>query len=95
MVTSVRGYFHEFDGRLHLDAEKPEASTAHVTIEVASPDTDQEQRDAHLCSPHFFDVGTHPEMRFESTQIAAVDEDTYRLVGDLTIRDQTRERRQK
>jgi polyisoprenoid-binding protein YceI len=50
MVTSVRGYFHEFDGRLHLDAEKPEASTAHVTNKVAGLDTGQEQRDAHLRS---------------------------------------------
>jgi polyisoprenoid-binding protein YceI len=90
MVTSVRGYFHEFDGRLHLDAEKPEASTAHVTITVASLDTGQEQRDAHLRSPDFFDVEAHPEMRFESTEIAAVDQDTYRLVGDLTIREETR-----
>jgi polyisoprenoid-binding protein YceI len=90
MVTSVRGYFHEFDGRLHLDEEKPEASTAQVTITVASLDTGQEQRDAHLRSPDFFDVETHPEMRFQSTEIAAVDEDTYRVVGDLTIRDQTK-----
>ena len=90
MVTSVRGYFHEFDGRLHLDAEKPEASTAQVTVHVASLDTGQEQRDAHLRSPDFFDVETHPEMRFESTEVAAVDEDTYRVTGDLTIRDQTR-----
>jgi polyisoprenoid-binding protein YceI len=90
MVTSVRGYFHEFDGRVHLDAEKPEASTAHVTITVASLDTGQEQRDAHLRSPDFFDVETYPEMRFESTEVAAVGEDMYRVTGDLTIRDQTR-----
>jgi polyisoprenoid-binding protein YceI len=90
MVTSVRGYFHEFDGRLHLDAENPEASTAHVTVQVASLDTGQEQRDAHLRSPDFFDIETYPEMRFESTEVATVDEDMYRLTGDLTIRDQTR-----
>jgi polyisoprenoid-binding protein YceI len=90
MVTSVRGYFHEFDGRLHLDAEHPEASTAHVTVQMASLDTGQEQRDAHLRSPDFFAVETHPQMRFESTEVTAVDEDTYRLTGDLTIRNQTR-----
>jgi polyisoprenoid-binding protein YceI len=90
MVTSVRGYFHDFDGRVHIDAEKPEASTAHVTVTVASLDTGQEQRDAHLRSPDFFDVETYPEMRFESTEVAAVGEDMYRVTGDLTIRDQTR-----
>jgi polyisoprenoid-binding protein YceI len=90
MVTSVRGYFHEFDGRLHLDAGNPAASTARVTVTVASLDTGQEQRDAHLRSPDFFDVETYPEMNFVYTEVAAVDEDTYRVTGDLTIRDQTR-----
>ena len=90
MVTSVRGSFREFDGRLHLDAGDPTASTAELTIKVASLDTGQEQRDAHLRSPDFFDVETHPEMTFASTEIAAEDEDTYRVTGNLTIRDQTR-----
>jgi polyisoprenoid-binding protein YceI len=89
MVTSVRGYFHEFDGRLHLDAENPAASSAQVTIKVASLDTGQEQRDAHLRSPDFFDVENYPDMTFASTEISAQDEDTYRVTGDLTIRDQT------
>src|SRR5919112_1629961 len=90
MVTSVRGYFHEFDGRLHLDAENPTASTAHVTVKLASLDTGQEQRDAHLRSPDFFDVENYPDMTFTSTEVAPEDEDTYRVVGDLAIRDQTR-----
>lgn len=90
MVTSVRGYFHEFDGRLHLDAENPAASTAHVTVKVASLDTGQEQRDAHLRSPDFFDVENYPDMTFTSTEVAPEEEDTYRVVGDLVIRDQTR-----
>jgi polyisoprenoid-binding protein YceI len=90
MVTSVRGYFHEFEGRLHLDADNPAASTASVTIKVASIDTGQEQRDAHLRSPDFFDVETYPEITFVSTGVNPVDDETYRLTGDLTIRDQTR-----
>ena len=90
MITSVRGYFHEFDGTLNLDGKDPAASTAQATIRVASLDTGQEQRDAHLRSPDFFDVETYPDMTFASTRIEAVDEDTYRVTGDLTIRDQTR-----
>src|SRR5919112_2549833 len=90
MVTSVRGYFHEFDGRLHLDAGDPAASTAEVTIKVASLDTGQEQRDAHLRSPDFFDVETYPDMTFRSTEVSPVDQDTFRVTGDLTVRDQTR-----
>ena len=90
MVTSVRGYFHEFDGRLHLDAGDPAASTAEVRIKVASLDTGQEQRDAHLRSPDFFDVETYPDMMFRSTEVVAAGEDVYRVTGDLTVRDRTR-----
>jgi polyisoprenoid-binding protein YceI len=90
MITSVRGYFHEFDGTLHLDGKDPAASTAQATIRVASLDTGQEQRDAHLRSPDFFDVESYPDMTFASTGVEVVDEETYRLTGDLTIRDQTR-----
>jgi len=90
MITSVRGYFHDFEGRLHLNGDDPTASTAHGSIRVTSLDTGQEQRDAHLRSPDFFDVERYPEMTFASTAIEAVGEDTYRVTGDLTIREQTR-----
>ncbi|MFZ5850632.1 MAG: YceI family protein [Actinomycetota bacterium] len=90
MVTSVRGQFADFAGRLHLDAEDPTRSTAQVTIQVASINTGQEQRDAHLRSPDFFDVEKYPEMTFTSTRAEQVGEDAFRLAGDLTIRDVTR-----
>ncbi len=90
MVTSVRGYFHDFEGRLQLDAADPPASTARGTIKVASLDTGQAQRDAHLRSPDFFDVETYPEMTFASTEMAVVDDDAYRVTGDLTIKGETR-----
>jgi polyisoprenoid-binding protein YceI len=90
MITSVRGYFHDFEGRLHLDADDPTASTASVTVKVAGIDTGQEQRDAHLRSPDFFDVETYPDITFVSTGVDPVDDETYRLTGDLSIRDQTR-----
>lgn len=90
MVTSVRGQFADFAGRLHLDAEDPTRSTAQVTIQVASINTGQEQRDAHLRSPDFFDVEKYPEMTFTSTRAEQVGEDAFRLTGDLTIRDVTR-----
>jgi len=90
MVTSVRGQFTDFAGRLHLDAEDPTRSTAQVTIQVASINTGQEQRDAHLRSPDFFDVEKYPEMTFTSTRAEQVGEDAFRLTGDLTIRDVTR-----
>ena len=90
MVTSVRGSFGDFEGRAHLDAGNPSASTAELTIKTASLSTGQEQRDAHLRSGDFFDVETYPEIRFVSTAAEQIDEDTFRLTGDLTIKDVTR-----
>ncbi|MDX6311199.1 MAG: hypothetical protein QOF44_663 [Streptomyces sp.] len=86
MVTTVRGQFAEYDGKLHLDGSNPSASSAEVTIKVVSIDTNQEQRDGHLRTGDFFDAETHSEITFRSTSAEQVDEETYRLAGDLTIK---------
>lgn len=90
MVTKVRGSFGSVRGRLHLDAADPGRSTAEVDVDVASIDTGQGQRDDHLRGPDFFDVAQYPAMTFRSTAAEQVGPDTYRLTGDLTIRDVTR-----
>jgi polyisoprenoid-binding protein YceI len=86
MVTTVRGQFAEYDGKLQLDGANPAASTAEVTIKVVSIDTNQEQRDGHLRTGDFFDAESHPEITFTSTAAEQVDAETYRLTGDLTIK---------
>jgi polyisoprenoid-binding protein YceI len=90
MVTTVRGQFAEYDGKLQLDGANPAASTAEVTIKVVSIDTNQEQRDGHLRTGDFFDTETHPEITFTSTAAEQVDAETYRLTGDLTIKGTTK-----
>ena len=90
MVTKVRGTFNEFEGKAHLDAENPAASTAEVTIEVASIDTRQAQRDEHLRNNDFFDVPNHPQITFRGTKVEVVSEDTFALTGDLTIKGTTK-----
>ncbi|SRR5579875_2566550 len=90
MVTKVRGLFKEFDGTIHLDGEDPTRSSARVTIDVASLDSQQPDRDAHLRSADFFDVERYPTMTFASTAVEALDDGRFRLTGDLTIRDITR-----
>lgn len=90
MVTTVRGSFGDFEGTAHLDATDPTKSSAKLTIKVASLSTGQEQRDAHLRSPDFFDVEAYPEITFTSTSAKRVDDETYRLTGDLSIRHQTK-----
>jgi polyisoprenoid-binding protein YceI len=89
-VATVRGEFREFEGTLELD-EDLASSRAYGTVRAASVDTNQEQRDEHLRSADFFNVEEHPELRFESTLIEPLDEDSIRIVGDLTLNGITRE----
>lgn len=86
MVTKVRGQFNEFEGKAHLDFDDPEKSSLEVTIEANSIDTRNEQRDGHLRANDFFDVPNHPQITFTSTSVEKVDDEHYRVTGDLTIK---------
>ena len=86
-IATVKGQFKEFDGALEVDAD---GVRAHGKVNVASVDTREPQRDGHLRSPDFFDVDSYPEIRFESTSFRQLDEDTFEVLGDFTIRDVTR-----
>src|SRR5918995_1570413 len=90
MITKVRGTFDEFDGHLHVQAADPSKSSAKVTIKVASIDTRNADRDAHLRTNDFFAMDEYPEIIFESTSVEPVDDTTFRVTGDLTIRGVTR-----
>ncbi|MFI8003547.1 YceI family protein [Streptomyces sp. NPDC086010] len=85
-VTTMRGRFTEYDGRLRLDGSEPSASTAEVVIKVASIDTALAGRDEHLLNGDFFAVEEFPEMVYRSTGAERVDEDTFRMFGELTIK---------
>jgi polyisoprenoid-binding protein YceI len=91
MISKVRGQFKSFDGNLHIDAYNPANSSISGSITVASIDTREEQRDAHLRSADFFDVDNFPKMRFESTRIEHLSGNRYKVYGTLTIKDVTRE----
>lgn len=86
MVTKVRGRFGEFSGTVEV-AERPEDSKVEATIQAASIDTKEPQRDEHLRSPDFLDVERHPTITFVSTSVAPVGGNRWKVVGDLTIRD--------
>ncbi|MFI1648805.1 YceI family protein [Streptomyces avidinii] len=90
MVTNVRGAFTEHEGTLHLDGGDPARSTATIEVKIASVDTGIADRDAHLRSGDFFDAEAFPLMTFRSTTAATLGGDTYRITGDLTIKDVTR-----
>jgi polyisoprenoid-binding protein YceI len=91
MVTKVRGAFNEVDGRMYVDPDGPQNSAVEVRLAVASVDTRNGQRDDHLRSADFFDAETYPEIVFRSTSVDEVEDDTYMVVGDLSIRDVTKQ----
>lgn len=84
MVSKVKGRFAKFSGTL-VTKENPLDSTVTATIDAASIDTNQEQRDAHIKSADFFEVEKYPTFEFTSTGITPDGED-YLLHGDLTIK---------
>ncbi|MFJ6051282.1 YceI family protein [Streptomyces sp. NPDC092307] len=90
MVTNVRGAFTEHEGTLHLDGADPARSTASIDVKIASVDTGIADRDGHLRSGDFFDAETFPLMTFRSTEARQLGGDTYRITGELTIKDVTR-----
>ena len=90
MVTKVRGSFDEFAGSLHLDAQNPAASAAELTIQVASVDTRNAQRDEHLRTNDFFDAPNFPQITFKSTSVEQVDAENFKVTGDLTIKGVTK-----
>lgn len=91
VVSKVRGRFTKFTGGLTIDDRDLTRSVVEATIDASSIDTGTAQRDAHLRSPDFFDVERFPNIRFRSTQIEKLGTDRYRVVGNLTIRDVSRE----
>jgi polyisoprenoid-binding protein YceI len=90
MISTVRGHFKQFEGMLEA-AEDYHDSRVWGSVQIASLDTNNADRDEHLLSPDFFDAEHFPEMRFESTAVEHIVLGTYRVSGDLTIKDITRE----
>lgn len=90
MISNVRGEFQKLSGSATYDPNRPEASTVTATIEVASINTREEKRDAHLRSADFFDAEAHPVITFRSTA-AKRKGDGLEVTGDLTIRGTTRQ----
>ena len=90
LVTKVRGSFSDLEGAIEFDQEQPERSSVTFTVQAASIDTHNADRDAHLRSEDFFFVEKFPAITFVSTAIAAAGGSAYTVTGDLTIRGVTR-----
>jgi polyisoprenoid-binding protein YceI len=91
MVSNVKGRFGGVSGTIETTDDNIADAQVDVEIDVASVDTRAEQRDTHLKSADFFDVEKFPKITFKSTRITDNGDGTFELVGDLTIRDVTKE----
>ena len=90
MVSNVKGRFTALTGTVTLDETDISQSSVEATIEAASIDTRNEQRDAHLKSADFFDVEQFPTLAFKSTAVQRVAPGQLLVTGDLTIHGVTR-----
>jgi polyisoprenoid-binding protein YceI len=83
-IATVRGTFDEFEGSL-LIGEHDESARAYGTVKAVSVNTNDEGRDEHLRSADFFGVEQNPELRFESSEITQLDDETFEVAGELTM----------
>ncbi len=89
-VSTVHGQFSKFDGFFEGPDDDVTKVRGTVTVDVASLETRNEQRDTHLRSADFFDVEKYPQMTFTVTGIEPVEGETFIVKGNLTIKDVTR-----
>lgn len=90
-VAKTRGTFDKFTADVNFDEAKPANTSVKVSIDAASINTNQADRDGHLQSPDFFNVAEHPTITFESTKVVQEDGHNGRLIGNLTLLGVTKE----
>lgn len=90
VISTVTGKFNNFDATLETDNENFEDAEIYFEVDINSIDTNNEDRDAHLKSDDFFNAKEHPKLTFESTSFKHVGDDNYKLLGNLTIRGNTK-----
>ncbi|HVZ76346.1 MAG TPA: YceI family protein [Gemmatimonadaceae bacterium] len=91
MIATVKGRFATVSGSVTTQGEDPKTAIVDVTIDAASIDTREDKRDAHLRSADFFNVEQFPTLTFKSKRVDAHADGALRVIGDLTIKDVTRE----
>lgn len=91
MVSTVKGRFRSMEGAIQIDEANFTASSVTASIDVGSIDTGEPQRDDHLRSDDFFNAERFPQISFRSTRVELVDDTNWKVTGELTIRDVTKE----
>lgn len=88
MISNVSGVFSKFDVQSETTAEDFSDAKVEATVDVASINTNNAQRDEHLRNADFFETEKHPNLIFKSTRVEK-DDDEYTLYGNLTIKETT------
>lgn len=86
VISTVTGSFKSFEGSAATEGDDWTTAKVNFSADIASIDTNMEQRDTHLKSAEFFDAENHPKITFHSTAMRKVSDDTYKLDGILTIK---------
>lgn len=89
MITNVHGSFGTFDAHIEVNGDDFTQSTFHFNAAIDSINTGVQDRDAHLKSGEFFNAEQFPNLQFDSSSVEKVDEETFHIHGNLTIKDQT------
>lgn len=90
VISSVTGSFRKFEGNVISEGADFSNAKFSLKIDVKSIDTNQSQRDEHLQSGDFFEADTYPEITFESTFFLKVDNNDYKMIGNLTLKGVTK-----
>ena len=90
-ITNVNGFFADYEADVSMDGDDLSTLTATATVQIGSISTGIDRRDGHLKSDDFFNAEKYPEMKFVSKAVRNIDGSEFELVGDLTIRDVTKE----
>jgi polyisoprenoid-binding protein YceI len=91
VVSTVRGKLGAISGKIDYDGKDITSVKADVFVDLQGIDTQNDRRDTHLRSPDFFDVASHPRLTFKSKRVEPGTAGRFKLVGDLTIRGNTKE----
>ena len=91
MVSTVRGRFTDVAGEIVYTPKEIWKSSVTAVIKAATVNTDNSMRDKHLNSADFFETEKYPEIKFQSTHVRHVGGDKYVAVGNLTIKDVTKQ----
>jgi len=91
LIATVEGEFTKFDGTIETNGDDFTEATIDFTIDVNSISTDNEDRDGHLKSDDFFNAEKFPQIKFKSKSMTKAEGKMWKLVGDFTMRDVTKE----